>query len=299
MIFGTVGTCRPPCWFSTRFLTVSHSHILRCDSTPSDCFHGNLHNDTLVGTGIHYQVKMYFCVNNGCNFINNSSLTPPLSPSLYVYLSLLHLPFLFLSLSFCCYLCLLHSPHILLDLTPSLSTYPNQCFSCALHFLSQVGVQLLQKSKVKEIVVEDFSDPAASAEGSFLSLYKYEGAKGSDKKSSPKPKLTVWKYGQPFFYSSILLHCQMIFLPHNALSFLSSQDEASSSSWEEGAIFAEAQNIARRLMDTPANRMDPTMFLHSVSDFLYDVPPPPGVEHKLRIFPRLVEPFACASLEAS
>ena len=74
-----------------------------------------------------------------------------------------------------------------------------------------------------------------------------------------------------------------------ALSFLPSPDGASSSGWEQGAIFAEAQNFARKLMDTPANLMTPSLFVDAVSAQLGEVP---GVgRSQLEVIPRLVGPL--------
>ena len=53
---------------------------------------------------------------------------------------------------------------------------------------------MLQKAKVKEIVMDDFSDPEAAAEGSYLSLYRYTDMKGKGKEDKEEPNITVSRY---------------------------------------------------------------------------------------------------------
>ena len=43
-------------------------------------------------------------------------------------------------------------------------------------------------------------------------------------------------------------------------------------SWETGLIYAEAQNIARGLGNSPANHMTPTIFTEEVKSVLQDLP---------------------------
>ena len=57
--------------------------------------------------------------------------------------------------------------------------------------LFAVGVKILNKASVKDILVEDFSDPKASAEGSHLALYCFDKFKGSKKKE--QPSLDLWR----------------------------------------------------------------------------------------------------------
>lgn len=47
-------------------------------------------------------------------------------------------------------------------------------------------------------------------------------------------------------------------------------DAAELSGWQRGQIYAEAQNLARRLMETPANRMTPSVFADQISQLLVD-----------------------------
>ena len=38
--------------------------------------------------------------------------------------------------------------------------------------------------------------------------------------------------------------------------------------WSRGRVMADAQNFARKLMDTPSNHLTPTMFVSTVSQTL-------------------------------
>ena len=42
--------------------------------------------------------------------------------------------------------------------------------------------------------MDDFSDPEAAAEGSYLSLYQYTDMKGKDKGEKESPNVTVSRY---------------------------------------------------------------------------------------------------------
>lgn len=81
-------------------------------------------------------------------------------------------------------------------------------------------------------------DAKAAAEGSTLGVWKYQGFKT---KKEDIPKINLYS------------------------SFATDEDEAC---WEEGVIQADAQNIARRLADTPSNHMTPTIFCENAQDIL-------------------------------
>lgn len=85
-------------------------------------------------------------------------------------------------------------------------------------------------SEVDEILVDDCSDPEAAAEGGVLGLFYYDELKSENYKKR-----------------------QVKLSPLN-----NSSD--SLSKWQRGVILANGQNIARRLMETPANLMTPTRF---------------------------------------
>lgn len=99
-----------------------------------------------------------------------------------------------------------------------------------------VGCKALQRADVDEVVLDDFGDPEACAEGSVLGLFSFDGLK-EPKKRRKTPELKL------FGHSSI------------------SQEEA----WSKGVITASAQNFARQLMETPSNMMTPTIFVETVT----------------------------------
>ncbi|KAJ3654159.1 hypothetical protein Zmor_013370 [Zophobas morio] len=94
------------------------------------------------------------------------------------------------------------------------------------------GCRVLSASDIKTIHVESFGDAAASAEGSTLSTYKFQEYKT---KKSPLPQVSL---------------------------FTSTPEEPTQ--WERGTITASAQNLARKLKDTPSNLMTPTIFAETV-----------------------------------
>ena len=64
-----------------------------------------------------------------------------------------------------------------------------------------VGTSLLQRAKVKDIVMDDFSDPEAAAEGTHLALYQYTDMKGKSNSSNKEgeteeetPTVSVSRY---------------------------------------------------------------------------------------------------------
>ncbi|XP_059482769.1 cytosol aminopeptidase-like isoform X3 [Neocloeon triangulifer] len=77
----------------------------------------------------------------------------------------------------------------------------------------------------------------AAAEGANLGVWKYQGPKS--KKAKPLPVI------EPF--------------------------EKSGTNWSNGVAKADAQNFARRLMDTPANLMTPTIFAQEAASVLSKV----------------------------
>ncbi|XP_013778400.1 cytosol aminopeptidase-like [Limulus polyphemus] len=102
------------------------------------------------------------------------------------------------------------------------------------------GVKQLQELGVTEAFVDSCGDSEAAAEGASLSLFTYDELK---KESSRKPKVD--------------LH-------------LFDSEEASLASWKRGLTEAEGQNLARTLMETPANIMTPTRFAEHAEEVLSD-----------------------------
>jgi len=87
-----------------------------------------------------------------------------------------------------------------------------------------------------EIVVDDCHDPEAAAEGVTLGLYYYDELK-SDQYKKKQVKVT------PLTKEAEVLE-----------------------KWNRGVVLATGQNIARKLMETPANLMTPTIFARKAEE---------------------------------
>lgn len=88
------------------------------------------------------------------------------------------------------------------------------------------GCRQVQDLEISSVEVDPCGDAQAAAEGAVLGLYEYDELK-------QKKKVAV----------SAKLHG-------------SGDQEA----WQKGVLFASGQNLARQLMETPANEMTPTRF---------------------------------------
>uniref|UniRef100_A0A1B6BYN6 Cytosol aminopeptidase n=1 Tax=Clastoptera arizonana TaxID=38151 RepID=A0A1B6BYN6_9HEMI len=100
------------------------------------------------------------------------------------------------------------------------------------------GCRKLQDIDVREIYVEHLGDPEAAAEGAILGPWVYQENKMKEKQKQI-PKIEPYK--------------------HNA---------EMKRNWDTGVLKAEAQNISRRLSDTPANQMTPTVFAKNAEELL-------------------------------
>ncbi|KAI4486156.1 hypothetical protein M0802_012498 [Mischocyttarus mexicanus] len=98
------------------------------------------------------------------------------------------------------------------------------------------GCRALNASEIKDIQLEPLGDAEAAAEGAVLSTWYYQGSKNKEKRD---------------------------ILPRVSLYGVEGQNE-----WQKGVIKATAQNWARKLADTPANLMTPTIFANEVSSAL-------------------------------
>ncbi|XP_042216303.1 cytosol aminopeptidase-like isoform X2 [Homarus americanus] len=87
------------------------------------------------------------------------------------------------------------------------------------------GCHSLGETNISKILVDSCGDGEAAAEGAHLAVFKYQ-----DLKSKKKPIPTVQCFTED------------------------------NERWTRGATLAEGQNIARRLMETPANILTPTNF---------------------------------------
>ncbi|XP_030643908.1 cytosol aminopeptidase [Chanos chanos] len=96
------------------------------------------------------------------------------------------------------------------------------------------GCRNLQDLELEVVEVDPCGDGQAAAEGAVLGLFEYDELK-SKKKTKVTPKL------------------------HG------SSDLAA---WEKGVLYAEGQNLARRLMEAPANHVTPTVFADTIEQSL-------------------------------
>ncbi|KAB0393637.1 hypothetical protein E2I00_004093 [Balaenoptera physalus] len=107
---------------------------------------------------------------------------------------------------------------------------PQRCPSLTLVFWflcpCEAGCRQVQDLEIPSVEVDPCGDAQAAAEGAVLGLYEYDDLK-------QKKKVAV----------SVKLHG-------------SGDQEA----WQRGVLFASGQNLARHLMETPANEMTPTRF---------------------------------------
>ncbi|KAH8305284.1 hypothetical protein KR018_011862, partial [Drosophila ironensis] len=99
-----------------------------------------------------------------------------------------------------------------------------------------IGARSLQDAGVQEVFVDSMDYAEQAAEGAALAVWKYTD--NVSRRSRPNiPKLELY-------------------------------DSADVDSWTRGIFKAEAQNLARRLSDAPANCMTPTLFAQATVDAL-------------------------------
>lgn len=98
------------------------------------------------------------------------------------------------------------------------------------------GCRTLDSAGIKLIEIENLCDPESTAEGSLLGTWKF----------------------QEYKTKKDILPTVHLFSP----------DKDSCDKWLRGAAKAEAQNIARRLADTPSNLLTPTIFADQVQNIL-------------------------------
>ncbi|KAF0037231.1 cytosol aminopeptidase [Scophthalmus maximus] len=96
------------------------------------------------------------------------------------------------------------------------------------------GCRLLQDLEVNHLEVDGCGDAQSAAEGAALGLYYYDQLK-----SKKKTKVTTQLHGS-----------------------------ADSVGWEKGVVYAEGQNLARLLMEAPANHITPTAFANTIEEKL-------------------------------
>uniref|UniRef100_A0A1A9WC21 Cytosol aminopeptidase n=1 Tax=Glossina brevipalpis TaxID=37001 RepID=A0A1A9WC21_9MUSC len=101
---------------------------------------------------------------------------------------------------------------------------------------SGVGARSLQMQGCSEVFVDSMEYPEQAAEGSALAVWRYNDNK-QKKNRTLVPKLELY-------------------------------DSPEVDAWTRGLFKAEAQNLARRLSDAPANQMTPTTFAQATVDAL-------------------------------
>ncbi|PSN44772.1 Cytosol aminopeptidase, partial [Blattella germanica] len=101
-----------------------------------------------------------------------------------------------------------------------------------------VGCKKLQEVGVTKVLLEGMGNPEAAAEGATLGLWLYQAFK-NEKKQKKTPELNLFE-----------------------------ENENDKCKWEKGVLKAKAQNVARNLTDTPANRMTPKMFAEAAINLL-------------------------------
>ncbi|XP_076250651.1 cytosol aminopeptidase-like isoform X2 [Rhynchophorus ferrugineus] len=107
------------------------------------------------------------------------------------------------------------------------------------------GIRALDAVDLKNIFIENFSDAEAVGESSLLTSWKFQEYK------SKKDELPIIN--------------------------LFDADDESCKLWKRGTLKGHAQNIARRLADTPANLLTPSIFANQVKELLT----PLGVDVKV------------------
>ncbi|KAL1915285.1 uncharacterized protein VTP21DRAFT_6743 [Calcarisporiella thermophila] len=93
-----------------------------------------------------------------------------------------------------------------------------------------VGIKTLRERGISSISVDPMGNSHAAAEGAHLALYCFDELKSSKPRPVPSIKLA------------------------------GSEEGKDGLNWKTGLIYAEAQNLARRLMEMPANLMSPRIF---------------------------------------
>ncbi|XP_023135204.1 cytosol aminopeptidase [Amphiprion ocellaris] len=96
------------------------------------------------------------------------------------------------------------------------------------------GCRSLQDLEVKHVEVDSCGDAQSAAEGAVLGLFQYDQLK-----SKKRTKVTAQLHGS-----------------------------ADMVGWEKGVMFAEGQNLARLLMEAPANHITPTAFANAIEEKL-------------------------------
>jgi len=100
---------------------------------------------------------------------------------------------------------------------------------------------------VKDVAIDASADPHAAAVAAHLALYKFTLKTSPPSRFNPNLKEPIPE--------------KLAFKPLNE-----------SKEWDRGVIYAEAQNLARTLMELPANMMTPTAFTERVKKEFTGIP---------------------------
>ncbi|KAF8522571.1 cytosol aminopeptidase family, catalytic domain-containing protein [Hysterangium stoloniferum] len=106
------------------------------------------------------------------------------------------------------------------------------------------GIKQLRDAGAKNVAIDASIEPHAAAVGATLGLYKFTTLR--TKESDKNPKVDF----QP----------------------LSEPPKDSPLTWETGLVYASSQNVARELMELPANIITPTGFTERVKELFKDIP---------------------------
>ncbi|GES94587.1 leucine aminopeptidase [Rhizophagus clarus] len=106
------------------------------------------------------------------------------------------------------------------------------------------GVRTLRDQGAKNIAIDVMTSEHGASEGATLGLYKPDNLKSIQNQKEP---VKISPFG-------------------------SSSPPSQDFTWETGLIYADAQNFARTLGNSPANHMTPTIFTENVKSFLKDLP---------------------------
>lgn len=127
------------------------------------------------------------------------------------------------------------------------------------------GCRLLQDLEVKHVEVDACGDAQSAAEGAMLGLFHYDQLK-----SKKKTKVTTQLHGRYTQRDHQTGVCDTCKFQHSVIIFhmsvcVRSTDTAG---WERGVLYGEGQNLARFLMEAPANHITPTAFANTIEEKL-------------------------------
>lgn len=140
---------------------------------------------------------------------------------------------------------------------------------CEFFCVWSAGCRSLQDLEMKLVEVDSCGDAQSAAEGAVLGLFHYDQLKFK-KKTKVTPKLhgrqTDGIVGHTEFHRSSTLTDKCSMLLYMCLCVIALS--ADLVGWEKGVMYAEGQNLARLLMEAPANHITPTAFAKTIEEKL-------------------------------